>query len=31
MADASPREGERARVLGLRALLSRVDDAADHV
>jgi transcriptional regulator with XRE-family HTH domain len=30
MADASPREGERARVPGLRALLSRLDDPADH-
>jgi transcriptional regulator with XRE-family HTH domain len=30
MADASPRESERARVPGLRALLSQLDDAADH-
>jgi transcriptional regulator with XRE-family HTH domain len=30
MADASPRESERARVPGLRALLSRFDDAADR-
>jgi transcriptional regulator with XRE-family HTH domain len=30
MADASPRESERARVPGLRALLSRLDDSADQ-
>jgi transcriptional regulator with XRE-family HTH domain len=30
MADASPRESERARVPGLRALLSQLGDPADH-
>jgi transcriptional regulator with XRE-family HTH domain len=30
MADASPRESERARVPGLRALLSQLADPADH-
>jgi transcriptional regulator with XRE-family HTH domain len=30
MADASPRESERARVPGLRALLSQLDDRVDH-
>ena len=30
MADASPRESERARVPGLRALLSRLDKPAGH-